>query len=189
MAPTPPDPLPFEHRIAVADIEPDGMPVRRGLDAAETAALARFLGIPAVEALDFEGRVRAIPGGGWTLSGRLTGTAVQSCVVTLDPVTEDIDAAVEREFRQATLEDEAEVLEIGPEDLDAPEPVGSEIDLATVMIEALALALSPYPRAERADFAGRVHAGPGVTPLTDEALRPFSGLAELRDRLSGGRDE
>jgi len=58
------------------------------------------------------------------------------------------------------------------------------IDPAAVMIEALALAMPLYPRAEGADLGEAVHAEPGVTPMRDADARPFAGL---RDRLA--RDE
>ena len=59
------------------------------------------------------------------------------------------------------------------------------IDLGTVATEALALALPLYPRAEGAALEQAVFAEAGVEPLTDEALRPFAGLAGLAARLKG----
>ena len=182
-----PAPLPFAATIPVAGLTRDGpTPVTRALDAQEAAALARFLGIVSVESLAFEGTVAPAGADGWVLGGRLSGAVVQSCVVTLEPVRETIAAEIERRYRPPEPGDRAETVEIGPDDLDAPEPLAGDIDLAAVMVEALALALAPYPRLEGVEFRGHVHAGPGVTPLTDEAARPFAALAGLRDRL--GRD-
>jgi len=185
--PIPPvTPLPFE-----AGIDPAGLDrerthaVARTLDAAEAAALARFLGLEALDALAFQGALTGDGAQGWRLTGRLTGAAVQACVVTLEPVPETIDVQIERRFVPQPEEAVAETVEIGAEDLDAPETLTGPIDLATVMTEALALSLAPYPRAPQAEFAGRVHAGPGVAPLTDEAMHPFAGLARLRPRLTG----
>lgn len=177
--------LQFEHPLALEALGRDGpRAVALTLDPDQCAAMARFLGIPTVEALTFAGEIAPRGTDGWRLTGRLTGRAVQDCVVTLEPVEEAIATEIERLYRPAGPADSVEMLEIGPEDLDAPEPVGSTLDLAGVMAEALALALDPYPRAPAAaGFAGHVHAGPGITPLTDEALRPFSKLADLRARL------
>jgi len=185
MAPESPRRLHFEHPLALTALDRDGpSPVALTLDPDQCAAMARFLGIPAVEALAFAGEIAPRGADGWRLTGRLTGRAVQDCVVTLEPVEETIASDIERLYRPAGPADSVEMLEIGPEDLDAPEPVGSTLDLAGVMAEAVALALDPYPRAPAAaGFAGHVHAGPGITPLTDEALRPFSKLTSLRARL------
>ena len=184
--PTPPvTPLPFEAGIDPAGLDREAShPVARALDAAEAESLARFLGLEALGTLAFEGALAAEGAEGWRLTGRLTGEAVQACVVTLAPVPETIDAQIERRFVPPVRGTVAETVEIGPEDLDAPEPLTGPIDLAAVMTEALALALAPYPRAPEAEFAGRVHAGPGVAPLTEEAVHPFAGLAGLRTRLA-----
>ncbi len=194
MAPDPSDapvPLPFEAMIDLAGEPRTGpVPVARALEPEEGAALARFLGIPAVESLAFEGRLAPWGEAGWTLTGRLTGGAVQTCVVTLEPVSEEIAAEIDRRYLPGAVPVEAETVEIGPEDLDAPEPLeGTAIDLAAVMVEALALALEPYPRRADAAFEGRVHAAPGVEPLTDETAHPFAGLAGLRARMGGDGGE
>jgi uncharacterized metal-binding protein YceD (DUF177 family) len=194
MAPDPTDapvPLPFEAMVDIAGQPRTGpVPVARALEPEEAAALARFLRIPAVEALAFEGALAPWGEAGWVLTGRLAGTVVQTCVVTLEPVTETIAAEIERRYLPGAGGVEAETLEIGPEDLDAPEPLeGAAIDLAAVMVEALALALDPYPRRADAAFEGRVHAAPGVEPLTDETAHPFAGLAGLRARMGGDGGE
>jgi uncharacterized metal-binding protein YceD (DUF177 family) len=60
------------------------------------------------------------------------------------------------------------------------------IDACAVMMEALTLALPPYPRAAEADFAGAAAAPEGAAPLTDEeTTRPFAGLADLLKKGDG----
>ena len=68
-------------------------------------------------------------------------------------------------------------------------PCPTMIDPGAVMFEALALALPDYPRAPNAEVTQTVHAAPGVTPLRDEDLRPFAGLASLARKLSGDDPE
>ena len=51
------------------------------------------------------------------------------------------------------------------------------------MVEALSLALPLYPKAEGAQLEDTTFAQPGITPMSDEAARPFSGLSALRDKL------
>ena len=72
-----------------------------------------------------------------------------------------------------------------PED-DTREPLGDVIDPAAVMLEALALAVPPFPRRDDAPVPGAtVVTEPGKPPMRDEDARPFAALGALRDRLSG----
>lgn len=179
-------PLPFAAELALAGRSRDApAPVARALDEAEAAALARYLGLLSLGSVVFEGTLAPRGAEGWSLTGRLTATAEQACVVSLEPVVEAIDARIERQYRPPEPGDAVETLEIGPDDLDAPEPLAGDIDLAGVITEALSLALAPYPRRPEVAFEGHVHAPPGVRPLTDAAMNPFAELAELRARMDG----
>lgn len=73
---------------------------------------------------------------------------------------------------------------------DEAEALPAALDLGGVMLEALALALPPYPRAPGAEpgaetgakTGAKTRAGPGAEPPTDEALRPFAGLRDALKR-------
>jgi len=151
-------------------------------DAAERAAIADVLGIPAIRKLRFEARLVPLGQRDWRLEARLGATVVQDCVVTLAPVTTRIDEDVTRSYLAQLPEIDAAEIEM-PED-DTLEALPETLDLAAVMIEALALALPPYPRAADADVAEAVFTEPGKAPLRDEDVRPFAGLAGLRDSLT-----
>jgi uncharacterized metal-binding protein YceD (DUF177 family) len=184
-----PAPLPFRAPVRVADL-PRGeeTPVSLVPDAAERAALARFLGVAAVHAAALNGTLSPWRARGWRLAARVEAEVEQACVVTLEPVRRALSLEVGRRWLPAA--------ELGPEPEDgaeitadaeeAPEPLGAEIDLAEVLVEALALAIDPYPRAEGAEFEGKIVGPPGAEALTDEAARPFAGLAELKRRGGGG---
>jgi uncharacterized metal-binding protein YceD (DUF177 family) len=180
-------------RIATADLRPR-TPTRFALapDAGERESLAQDLGIEAIRKLRFEGEITAEGRDDWRLDATLGATVVQPCVVTLAPVTTRIDTAVTRRFlaRMPDIElDESGEAEM-PED-ETLEPLGSEIDLAAIMAEALALNLPLYPRADGAELGEAVFAEPGIAPMRDEDAKPFAGLAGLRDRLTakGGDGE
>ena len=106
---------------------------------------------------------------------------VQDCVVTLEPVVTRIDEEVVRRYL-------AEAPPPGPGEVEMPEDdtveaLPASVDLVEVMLEALALALPPYPRAPGAELGPVLASEPGAEPLTDEAARPFAGL---RDALKRG---
>jgi len=185
--------IPFEAEVRVASLDPQAeTPVERRLTEAECTALARFLGIEGVAALGFAGGVRRWGDKGWEVAGRLEAVVTQACVVSLEPVEERVDTAVVRRYMPGAEQLAPDTVELGPEDLPADdadeiEGFGDSIDLAALMVESLALALEPYPRAPGAAFDGHLHAAPGVTPLSDEAMRPFSQLAALKQRLEAAK--
>lgn len=154
-------------------------------DAGERAAVAADLDILDLPLFRFAGTVKPA-GKDVVLEGVLTATVVQPCSVTLVPVTTHIAEPVTRRYVADWVEPEGDEVEI-PEDVTV-EPLPQAIDLAEVAVEALALALPLYPRAPGADLGEAVFAPPGVAPLRAEDLRPFAGLAALKDSLTPPED-
>jgi uncharacterized metal-binding protein YceD (DUF177 family) len=152
----------------------------------ESAALARLLDARAVRKLRFQGVLRASAGGGWSLEARLGVTVVQTCVVTLDPVTTRLDLDVRRFFLPQPGQRSTEIT-LEPLDEDDTEPLGDRIDLGLVAIETIALSQPAYPRAEGAELGEAVFAAPGERPLRDAEVRPFSALAYLKDKMGNSQ--
>ena len=153
------------------------------LSEAEIATIVTQLDLLNLRKIKFSGTILPIGKGDWRLSGELGATVEQACSLTLAPVRSRIDTPVVRNFRKSpiTLSHSGPEHEI-PED-DSEEQLEDVIDLARVFSEALSLALPDYPRAEGAELKTAEFAPPGVTPLTDEAVRPFSVLAGLKDKI------
>ena len=158
----------------------------------ERAALAKrfgFLGLPA-----FSARVTVDrrPGGQVVVEGRLRGRIVQACVLTLDPVTQELDDAFRIVFRQDMADD------LDPESgeavlnaqADAPEPlVGNVLDVGEIVAEQLSLIADPYPRrsgVKLEDVLPKPRQG-GRKGLPEQRRHPFAGLAALRDKPRRGR--
>src|SRR5881392_1538042 len=98
----------------------------------ERAALAKrfgFLGLPA-----FTARVTIDrrPGGRVVVEGRLRGKIVQACILTLDPVAQDLDETFRIVFKQDLAEErdpESGEALVSPQ-ADAPEPLsGNMLDV------------------------------------------------------------
>ena len=105
---------------------------------------------------------------------------VQTCVVTLDPVTTRIDQPVRRASLPAGRAARAEVV-VDPDEDDEIEPLGDRIDLGLVAIEALALALPAYPRKPgRRRSARRPRPPRRGRRSTRREPKPFAALAALR---------
>ncbi len=180
--------LPFSHPLRVSDL-PARKPTRFDLSpsAPELAAIAAEIGADSLRKVRLQGELRPLGRTDWELEAKLAATVVQPCVVTLAPVTTRLDEKVERRWLRDMPEPTGEEAEM-PED-DTSEPLGAVIDLGVVLTEALALALPLYPRAEGAELEEDAFTEPGKAPLRDEEIRPFAGLASLRDRLANDNDK
>lgn len=148
-------------------------------DTAETGALTAMLNAIKLTKTRFAGSIRPFGKSEWELKGHLGATVVQSCVVTLVPVTTRIEVAVHRLYlRKITLADETE---IDPEADSDRELLGSTIDLGLIAVEELVLAMPEYPRAAGAELA-QVYQATG-DDAAESGSRPFVALKALRDRL------
>jgi uncharacterized metal-binding protein YceD (DUF177 family) len=149
----------------------------------EAEAIARLMGARSVRKLRFAGTLSPETPGGWRLEGQLGATVVQTCVVTLDPVTTRVDVPVRRSFRPVRGAQAADLV-LSPEEDDEIEPLGRRIDLGLVAIETLALALPAYPRQEGAELEHTTSAAPGSAPLDATGPRPFAALESLKRKLT-----
>jgi uncharacterized metal-binding protein YceD (DUF177 family) len=150
---------------------------------AEALVIALLLGAQAVRRMRFHGRLTRLRGG-WELEARLGATVVQSCVVTLDPVTTRIDQAVRRAWLPEADARAAELV-LAPDEDDEGEPLGERIDLGLVAIEVLALALPAYPRKPGAILVSGTVA-PGAASPEEAEVKPFAALAALRGKMGKG---
>lgn len=155
-------------------------------DAPARAQIAAALDLLDLPEFAFKGALTPESRGDVALTAALTALVVQPCALTLAPVHTRIKDQATRRYVRDYQEPEADEMEIGPDDV---EPLPDEIDLAAIAIEALTLALPLYPRAKGAELTEAVFAPPGVAPLKDADLRPFAGLAALKQAMEGPKSD
>jgi len=158
--------------------------VRLVPDVGQLEALADRLDVDAFRKVLLDVELSPGPGRDWTLTGKLGATVVQPCRVTTEPVVTRIDEPVTRRYTPDLTTPEGEEVEM-PED-DSLEPLPKVLDLGDVLEEALALLIPEFPRAEGAEDIDLTVQPPGAEPLSDEAVKPFAGLAALKARMEGG---
>ena len=158
----------------------------------ERTALAKrfgFLGLPV-----FSARVmvdRRI-GEQVVVEGRMRGKIVQACILTLDPVTQDLDETFRLVF-QANLHEDRDP-ESGEALIsahsDAPEPLTDpHLDVGEIVAEQLSLAAEPYPRrpgVKLEDVLPKSRGG-ASSAKGEQRRHPFADLAALRDKPGRGR--
>lgn len=144
--------------------------------AAERQALARRYALLSLDALTAQLTVRRESSGEIAVAGELQADVVQECVVTLEPVRDHVAGSFEQRYTQRP-EEPAGNLEVGPGDVEPPEPVtGDTIDLGELVAQFLALSINPYPRAPDADAQLAQYRSGG------EREGPFAILANLRKK-------
>lgn len=174
--------LPWHVPVALDDVPEEGQHFDLAADADTRTAVARMAGLrdlPRLEAsFDLTRRGRA----GLHVAGRVSATAGQTCVVTLEPlaneVTEDIDLFFEPPPAAPAGADGASAAPEGNLDDETEPLVDGKVDLGALATEFLILGLDPYPRKPGAIFQPPTDAAP------DEG--PFAALSALR--LKKGRD-
>lgn len=158
----------------------------------ECRALAKRFGFLGLQGFAARVTVDLQPGGQVVVEGRLRGKIVQACVLSLEPVTQELDDA----FRIVFKKDLAE--ERDPESgeavlnaqADAPEPLtGNMLDVGEIVAEQLSLAAEPYPRragVKLEDILPKPRGG-HRRDAPGQQRHPFAGLAALRDKPRRGR--
>lgn len=142
----------------------------------ELVQLARWAEVESVTR--FEGRIalRRLSTTRFSYEAELSADIVQSCVVTLDPV----HAHIARKFARILLltagrpASGSETIVLPSDADDSPDEIeSSRYDLAIPLLEELALAIDPYPRAPGVAFEAPVS---GSAP--EES--PFAVLKKLK---------
>jgi hypothetical protein len=166
---------PWRVPVALKDVPETGQHVDLVADAGVRAAVASVAGVRDLPRFAASFDVTHRGADGLHVAGSVSAIVGQTCVVTLEPLVNEIDETVDLTFvpRPASeLSDE----ETKPEPRDVkwgdPEPlVDGTVDLGALAIEFLILGLDPYPRKPGAVFE----------PPKDEVPDPgpFAALAKL----------
>lgn len=167
-------------------IGPEGLHYSITATPAQCTALARRFGILKILSLSGEVDLRQDSRiGHYRLQASLLADVEQACIVSLEPVREQISEDFERFYARPELieaeaepdpdEDIADWLD--PEAADPPDPLeNGRIDIGEALAEELALSLNPYPRRPDATLPETyVQEAPETA-----TIRPFAALAKLK---------
>lgn len=176
--------------ITDASIRLDSMPTE-GRDVAlsvnedERGLVAAQLDLTSVDRIDV--KLHAVRfRGGIRVTGRIGADVVQPSVVSLEPVRQVIDEPVDRVFlpggEKAYAGAAGAEVFVDLEGDDVPDHFeGTEADLTDLIVETVALALDPYPKA-----VGESLEELGIVVVEDAPESPFAALARLKSDKSDG---
>lgn len=174
-------PIETDWTIAVTEVPQNGVSFTRTATASERAAVAKALDLLDCTALGCKLRIKPLRQGRYQVKGQLTATVVQACVVSLEPVENQLAQAIDVEFwpkeetgAPSAKDDNAWLDPAAPDSAEAIEQ--GHIGIGRLVYECLASGLDPYPR--------KVGATLGWTEpeAARAAVHPFAPLAKLKKK-------
>jgi hypothetical protein len=171
---------PWSAPVALHDVPETGRRFDLVADENTRAAVAAMIGLRALPRLAASFEVSRHGRDGLRVVGLVSATVGQTCVVTLEPIDNEIEEAVDLMFAPAAVaemsDEEGGRSKVAADD--APEPlVGGRVDLGAVTTEFLTLGIDPHPRKSGVEFT--------APAAGDDSSHPFAALAALKKGQGG----
>ena len=169
---------PWSLPVRLDEIPETGLHLDFEADAAARTGVATAAGVNEVPRLAASFDVARHGRDGMRVVGTVSARVLQTCVVTLDPVENEIEEGINLVFvPPSALGPAANEVNLEAEAIEPPETlIDGVVDLGAVAAEFLMLGIDPYPRKPGVVFEPPQNA--------DAGSHPFAALAALR----GGRD-
>jgi len=167
---------PWRVPINVAQIPGDGLHREIEADARARTIMAEAAGLRDMTFLRAAFDLSHRSGGRVHVTGRVQAKVGQTCVVTLEPIDNEIDEEVDLIFAAEEIAPQvAAQIDDGESAVaEPPEPIeNGMIDLGRLATDALFLAIDPYPRKQGAVFEARHE-------VADPEDHPFAALKALQ---------
>jgi hypothetical protein len=174
--PAPAAASPWSVPVVVAEVPETGRRIELVPDEMQRKAIAAAAGLVELPRLEAAFDLARHGADSLRVAGRVAATVIQRCVVTLEPIENEVEEAVDLLFQPEADTSIAPAAEGGGyRDVDAadpPETHNGVVDLGAVATEFLLLGLDPYPRKPGAVF--------DAPAAGDAAGHPFAALAALK---------
>jgi len=170
-------PIPWSVPVGLEEIPETGLHREMEAPADARAAIAKLANLRELPQLlaTFDLTRR---GAGVLVRGRVQARVGQTCVVTLEPIENAVDEAIEVEFAPRSTDAEKRAAK----EIDGDEPpealIDGRLDLGALATEFFLLGIDSYPRKPGAEFAP-----PKAAETGDH---PFAALAALKKRSDFG---
>jgi uncharacterized metal-binding protein YceD (DUF177 family) len=170
--------------LPVADIPEAGTHRSIEADAQTRARVAAGTGLRDISRLAARFDLKPLAGDRVHVTGTVSATVGQTCVVTLEPLDSAIEETIDTVFAPDATEPDPEPESDDPNrhgswEADPPEPlVNGAIDLGALAVEFMILGINPYPRKQGVTL-------PSAAEETDAESNPFATLARLKGKTPG----
>jgi hypothetical protein len=169
---------PWSVPVTAAQIPDAGLHRDIEADRAVRDAMAEVAGLREILSASASLDVTPKSGGRVHVAGHVRARIGQTCVVTLEPIENDIDEPIDLIFAPPEqIPQLADLVEAADTDVEIPDPpepiVNGVIDLGRLATDALFLGIDPYPRRPDAAFEPPVVAA-------DPEDHPFAALKALQ---------
>jgi uncharacterized metal-binding protein YceD (DUF177 family) len=179
----------FSFEVKVSHVSANPITVRISADPADLKRLGQQWGVSEVQSFDAELVLGRWKRDGIRVKGHVSSAIIQECVVTLDPVAQQIEEDFEAVFlpensrlAKRTIDGNGEMF-LDPDGPDLPEVFsGDSIDVGAVAAEFAALCIDAYPRKEGLEYVDRVESD----SASDKKPSPFAVLQGLKRDESAG---
>ena len=172
----------FSIHVDPSALDRAGEAIALAPDDGQCAAIAKRLGLIALKHFSGNVEIRSWGAGGYEVSGTITAQVTQECVVSLEPV----DNEIEEHFVVRYLPQKALASYLKDEDImvgevmdeDPPELLPEDgFDVGELAVEYLSLSIDPYPRR---DDAGKSPKFGDKEETNTEKPNPFAVLSDLK---------
>lgn len=171
----------FSRTVSIDELSTGELQRHLSASQQELVALAERFGLAGLTGLEADAHLRAEEQGKIRVKVTFTADVLQSCVVTLEPVSarlnEEFEVVFAPETGDAGLDRDEIVIDVT--ETDPPEPlIGDSVDIGELVAQHLALAIDPYPRKAGVDW----RPDEATEPADDDgqAESPFAVLAGLK---------
>jgi uncharacterized metal-binding protein YceD (DUF177 family) len=170
----------LEWNYAIEDIPETGLQADRAATPEERATVARALDVLSVLSLSAQFAITPRSAGYFRLTGNVKAQVEQSCVVTLEPLTNEIDERFSVDYwpENELPEPSGGVIDVHDEP-DLEPIVGNQIKVGRVVFDTLAGAIDLFPRKPGVTFESSE-----LTPkdTQSQASGPFAVLAKMKNK-------
>jgi hypothetical protein len=151
-----------------------GRHVTLSADAHTRAAIARTADLRDLPRLEASLDLVRSGSAGLHVTGHVSATVGQTCVVTLEPIETELTEAVDLVFRPGADAGASVDVNLDGDEQEVEPLIDGVVDLGAIATEFLMLGIDPYPRKPGAVFEA---------PSTNEPFAgPFAGLAALQKK-------
>jgi hypothetical protein len=166
--------VPWRAPISVTDVPEGGLRVELEADEPTCQAVAKAAGVNEIAWVKARFDLARHGRHGLHVVGAVSALVGQLCVVSLEPVVNEVDEAIDLVFGLETpTPTPARSLDIAVDADDPPELlVNGMVDLGAIATEFLILGIDPYPRKAGAAFV--------APPDKETAGKAFASLAALK---------